>query len=87
MMFSLGQVKQAKKKYFLADDFVYEFSCKLLKAVKECSSCEDVMIRNHLLQKHILIVLGGLGIFFGYANPFQTVPFLVLLYPFSLYLL
>ncbi len=32
-------------------------------------------------------MLGGLGIFFGYANPFQTVPFLVLLYPFSLYLL
>ncbi len=87
MMFSLGQVKQAKKKYFLIGDFVYEFSCKLLKAVKECSSCEDVMIRKYLLQKHILIMLGGLGIFFGYANPFQTVPFLVLLYPFSLYLL
>lgn len=45
------------------------------------------MIRKYLLQKHILIMLGGLGIFFGYANPFQTVPFLVLLYPFSLYLL
>ena len=31
--------------------------------------------------------VGRFGDFFGYANPFQTVPFLVLLYPFSLYLL
>ena len=38
-------------------------------------------------QKYIVMLLGILGIFFGFENPFKTVPFLVLLYPFSLYVL
>lgn len=40
-----------------------------------------------MLQKYIVILLGMAGIFFGFENPVQSVPFLVLLYPFSLYYL
>lgn len=37
--------------------------------------------------RYILIFLGIVGIFLGFANPFIQIPFLVLLYPFSLYIL
>lgn len=40
-----------------------------------------------MLQKYILILLGMAGIFFGFENPVKTIPFAVLLYPFSLYVL
>lgn len=40
-----------------------------------------------MIQKYLLIVLGMAGIFFGFENPIRTVPFAVLLYPFSLYVL
>lgn len=40
-----------------------------------------------MLQKYIVMLLGITGIFFGFENPVKTVPFLVLLYPFSLYVL
>lgn len=40
-----------------------------------------------MLQKYIVMLLGTAGIFLGFENPFKTVPFLVLLYPFSLYIL
>lgn len=40
-----------------------------------------------MLQKYIVMLLGIAGIFFGFENPVKTIPFLVLLYPFSLYVL
>lgn len=40
-----------------------------------------------MLQKYIVMLLGIAGIFFGFENPIKTIPFFVLLYPFSLYVL
>lgn len=40
-----------------------------------------------MLQKYILMFLGMAGIFLGFENPVKTIPFAVLLYPFSLYVL
>lgn len=40
-----------------------------------------------MLRKYIVMVLGMAGIFFGFENPLKTIPFFVLLYPFSLYVL
>ncbi len=38
-------------------------------------------------QKYLVMLLGILGIFLGFENPIKTIPFFVLLYPFSLYIL
>lgn len=40
-----------------------------------------------MLQKYIVMILGIAGIFLGFENPVKTIPFLVLLYPFCLYVL
>lgn len=40
-----------------------------------------------MMSRLILILLGMAGIFGGFANPFGAVPFAVLLYPFSIYML
>lgn len=40
-----------------------------------------------MMSRYILIILGIAGIFVGFANPFCQVPFAVLLYPYSIYML
>lgn len=40
-----------------------------------------------MLQKYLLMLLGIVGIFLGFENPVRTIPFTVLFYPFSLYVL
>ncbi len=39
------------------------------------------------MSRYLLIILGGIGLFLGFANPLIQIPFFVLLYPFSLYIL
>lgn len=91
MLFCLGQVKPEQEKHRILSDFCAsvfilafpgKFSCKLCASMKKYCSCEE-----NMLQKYILMMLGTAGIFLGFENPVRTIPFAVLFYPFSLYVL